>query len=114
MRSRRTARPVDAEAPALESMFDRMAPAAMSEVRIEPGRVDRFGPIPAHRPELGPCWLWLGPVSPYGYAQVSFRGVKFQAHRVVYWLAVGPIPPGQEVDHLCRVRRCVNPKHLEA
>lgn len=36
-----------------------------------------------------------------------------RAHRVVYESLVGPIPAGLELDHTCRVRRCVNPDHLE-
>jgi hypothetical protein len=35
-------------------------------------------------------------------------------HRLVYELVRGPIPAGQHIDHLCGVRRCVNPDHLEA
>lgn len=35
------------------------------------------------------------------------------AHRIAYELVVGPIPEGLTLDHLCRVRRCVNPEHLE-
>jgi hypothetical protein len=40
-------------------------------------------------------------------------GTSRRAHRVAYELAVGPIPPGLQVDHLCRVRDCVNPAHLD-
>lgn len=57
------------------------------------------------------CWEWVAyrnPVSGYGY----FRGVP--AHRISYELHVGPIPPGYQIDHLCRVRACINPDHLEA
>ena len=36
------------------------------------------------------------------------------AHRVAYELTNGPIPDGLELDHLCRVRHCVNPSHIEA
>jgi hypothetical protein len=36
------------------------------------------------------------------------------AHRVSYEAFVGPIPNGREIDHLCRVRACINPLHLEA
>jgi hypothetical protein len=35
-------------------------------------------------------------------------------HRFVYELVRGRIPPGLTLDHLCRVRHCVNPYHLEA
>lgn len=35
------------------------------------------------------------------------------AYRYAYELLVGPIPPGHDVDHLCYVRACVNPTHLE-
>jgi hypothetical protein len=35
------------------------------------------------------------------------------AHRFAYELLVGPIPEDLELDHLCRVRHCVNPAHLE-
>lgn len=56
------------------------------------------------------CWLWTGPVNGKGYA--AFRGNG--AHRFACAWFVGPIAPGLEVDHLCRVRHCVNPAHLEA
>jgi hypothetical protein len=36
------------------------------------------------------------------------------AHRVSYEIYKGAIPDGMQVDHLCRVRSCVNPDHLEA
>ena len=40
-------------------------------------------------------------------------GEKKFAHRIGYEQLVGPIPKGLELDHLCRVRHCVNPDHLE-
>jgi hypothetical protein len=36
------------------------------------------------------------------------------AHRWAYESEVGPIPIGLTLDHLCKVRRCVRPDHLEA
>lgn len=55
------------------------------------------------------CWLWMGLKNQYGYAMYS--GVS--AHRLTYEALVGPIPHGLQLDHLCRVRHCVNPAHLE-
>ena len=59
------------------------------------------------------CWSWLGFVKPNGYGTVGFGQRVLHAHRVVYEAVVGPIPEGLELDHLCRVRHCVNPDHLE-
>jgi hypothetical protein len=60
------------------------------------------------------CWLWLGPLNGHGYGRIHHAGRQRQAHRVVYESHRGPIPIGLELDHLCRVRSCVNPAHLEA
>jgi hypothetical protein len=57
------------------------------------------------------CWLWVGTVRPDGYG--LFGAGNRRAHRVAYELFVGPIPEGAELDHLCRVRHCVKPAHLE-
>lgn len=56
------------------------------------------------------CWLWTGMLSTSGYGQF---GKRIAAHRFAYEFAVGPIPNGLQLDHLCRVRNCVNPSHLE-
>ncbi len=56
------------------------------------------------------CWLWLGASDDRGYGRWNHR----YAHRLSYELYVGPIPHGLEVDHLCRVKGCFNPAHLEA
>lgn len=69
--------------------------------------------------ELSPdssCWLWSGYLKPNGYASmyVNDSARKEYAHRVAYELFKCPIPDGMDIDHLCRVRHCVNPDHLEA
>ena len=80
-------------------------------------KVDKHGPISEHAPELGPCWIWTAWVSPRnGYGTFGFgrRNNSGYAHRWSYEQANGPVPEGLELDHLCRVRHCVNPAHLEA
>ncbi|WP_187280760.1 HNH endonuclease signature motif containing protein [Microbispora sp. CSR-4] len=55
---------------------------------------------------------------PNGYGQLFTIGSadkrsSLLAHRAAYELYFGPIPDGLQLDHLCRVRHCVNPAHLE-
>lgn len=61
------------------------------------------------------CWLWLGYVSENGYGRFSprWKMAPLYAHRISYEIHKGQIPEGLVVDHLCRVRCCVNPDHLE-
>lgn len=59
------------------------------------------------------CWLWTAALSPSGYGAFQTGERVVRAHRFAYELVVGPIPDGLQIDHLCRVRRCVNPEHLE-
>lgn len=59
-------------------------------------------------------WLWVGYLQASGYG-VFYRRMVGQvlAHRFSYEMFVGPCD-GKVIDHLCRVRSCVNPAHLEA
>ena len=65
------------------------------------------------------CWIWHGALDRDGYATFYEKqpparfSRKVRAARWSYAHFVGPIPEGLVMDHLCRVRRCVNPKHLE-
>ena len=64
--------------------------------------------------EPNDCWLWTKSLSKSGYGVMGIGSKNFRAHRLSYELYVGPIPDGLELDHLCSVRNCVNPAHLEA
>lgn len=59
-----------------------------------------------------PCWICTS-IDLQGYGRMSHLGTQRRAHRVMYMRLVGPIPEGLVLDHLCRVRSCVNPEHLE-
>jgi hypothetical protein len=72
--------------------------------------------------ELGPngCWLWTGTIIPSGYGilrQLPRRRdqpqIRWLAHRFAWEVLRGRLPRGMDVHHLCSVKRCVNPDHLE-
>lgn len=60
------------------------------------------------------CWVWTGAQKGTGYAELYYQGKRYLMHRLTYVLAKGAIPEGLHIDHLCRVRLCINPAHLEA
>lgn len=75
---------------------------------------ERFWSKVEPEPNSG-CWIWIG-ARTCGYGAIG-RGTRSEgnigAHRFAYLLLRGPIPLGLEPDHLCRLRCCVNPWHLE-
>lgn len=75
---------------------------------------DRAGPIPDHRPDLGPCWIWTGTTVGGGYGRMSVGGREMLVHRWAYERFVGPVPDRYDLDHLCCNKSCVNTAHLEA
>jgi hypothetical protein len=78
-------------------------------------RVRKFWQRVDQRGGPNACWPWRGALGTNGYGKardpVTHRDTG--AYRVAYELAVGPIPRGLHLDHLCRVRPCCNPAHLE-
>lgn len=97
-----------------------MLPQHILEERFWP-KVDKEGPLPAGRPDLGPCWLWTAGKNERGYG-IFFVGRRedgrsqfIKAHRFAYESIVGPLPDPSLMhpDHLCRTPSCVNPYHIE-
>lgn len=79
-------------------------------------KVDKNGPTPGWESRAagrGPCWLWTAYLSTIGYGIFTYRGVRVPAHRMSWRLAGHDVPEGLVLDHLCRMRNCVNPDHLE-
>lgn len=78
-------------------------------------RIDRHISPPIQLADgFTPCRLWTGSLNRTGYgATRDGSGKSVRVHRLTYTLLVGPIPEGLTIDHLCNVRHCVNPDHLE-
>jgi hypothetical protein len=58
-----------------------------------------------------PCWIWTG-ATRHGHGHFFYMGKMRRAHRVALIFAGKPAPDDLMVDHMCRVRGCVNPDHL--
>jgi hypothetical protein len=81
----------------------------------KPTLLERFW-AKVHKQGDDECWPWLGALNPLGYGRFWVDNDRRQVppHRFSYELHRGPIPAGLHLDHLCRTRNCVNPRHLEA
>ena len=98
---------------------EQLAAARAKRVYVRRSAFDRAMDLISPEPTTG-CWLWTGDTCGSGYGKLkvptdrnwsTFKNKK--AHRIIYEALRGPIPPGMDLDHLCRTRPCVNPAHLE-
>lgn len=99
-------------------MTDTLAPPFVQRARdgrfIETDAAERFFSklvIPDDPPDA--CWDWLGSKCPKGYGKFWDGSSNTTSHRFSYRLFRGEIPPGKEIDHLCRNTSCQNPEHFE-
>jgi hypothetical protein len=60
-----------------------------------------------------PCWIWQRGLTEKGYGDCRLNGRHTRSHRIAYAAFVGAIPGGLQIDHLCRIKACCNPAHLE-
>lgn len=69
-----------------------------------------------HAVDENGCWIWQGRKDPAGYGLLTRQRVTQRAHRVYFAAAYGEdaLPTGWAVHHVCEVKSCVNPDHLEA
>lgn len=59
------------------------------------------------------CWFWAASKDKDGYGQFWDGDKLVKAHRWAYEHFVESIPEYLQIDHLCEVKNCVNPRHLE-
>lgn len=80
---------------------------------LDPRLPDRFWEKCIPEPNSG-CWLWIAAATYHdgGYGRFTISKAM-RAHRVAYEALCAEIPPGLQLDHLCRTPCCVNPAHLE-
>lgn len=94
----------------LDLSEERLAVKATTEERFWV-KVDKNGPVPEHRPELGQCWVWTAAQYSAGYGEFYWGGLV-GAHVASWMLARGPVPEDRWVLHHCDRRPCVRPSHL--
>lgn len=94
----------------------RKTPYSIINFPILKGEMDRILTKIHFEPNTG-CWLWDGSVTHNGYGIFSRQfGDKTSStviHRMTYRWYKGEIPEDLELDHLCQVRCCANPEHME-
>jgi hypothetical protein len=92
--------------------------------KVRHGDVNFVTPRPTPDPEgrfwskvqkTATCWLWMAYMDADGYGRFAVSQTdRWGAHRYSWVISTRTeIPPGMHIDHLCKVRHCVNPAHLE-
>ncbi|GAP46906.1 HNH endonuclease signature motif containing protein [Streptomyces azureus] len=97
--------------PDLHSLKPVTLPSGLSRQLTQP-ELDRLWPR-VTQSESG-CWIWTGRRFKAGYGAFDLNQKAMYAHRIMYMIFIGEIPQGAHLDHLCRVRECCNPQHLQA
>lgn len=83
-------------------------------------KVDKNGPVPPHRPELGPCWVWQAGFFDDGYpafhptGKKAWRGKRlWRGNRFALVIKLGrDLGDGMHALHECDNPSCVRPEHL--
>ncbi|WP_430754628.1 HNH endonuclease signature motif containing protein [Micrococcus luteus] len=70
--------------------------------------------IHARSERRGACFIWTGALAKNGYGYMSVNNKVQPVHRLAYLASHGFIPDGQDIDHVCFNRACVEPSHLRA
>lgn len=59
------------------------------------------------------CWIWNSVKDAGGYGLFRVNGKWVKTHRYTFEMAGGTLNESLVIDHLCKVRECCNPHHLE-
>jgi hypothetical protein len=101
--------------PRKKATLQSIIPPIPTEDRVpfgDPRLMDRFWTKVERNITTG-CWEWTGQLSKQGYGVINVARHMRRSHRFAYETLVSEVPEGLVLDHLCRVRNCVNPTHLE-
>lgn len=62
------------------------------------------------------CWISRYSAGSHGYSQIGWKdgGKRHMVlgHRATWVQSNGQVPLGMTLDHMCKMRKCVNPAHL--
>jgi len=58
------------------------------------------------------CWLWKGKIDD-GYGRFWIIDKLYLTHRLIYAVLKNKLQNNSQIDHLCKIRNCCNPEHLE-